>query len=74
VPEITGGQSALLGGRACPEVVFLREFDEICVAPFNFQKIVDISGNSARVSVSSVYLSGHRVGTLPSFFFFYKLF
>jgi hypothetical protein len=23
--EITGGQSALLGGRACPEVAFLRE-------------------------------------------------
>jgi hypothetical protein len=42
------------------------------VAPFYFQKIVYISGNSARVSVSSVtsvYLSGLRVGTLPSFFF-----
>jgi len=25
VPEITGGQSTLLGGRACPEVAFLRE-------------------------------------------------
>ena len=29
MPEITGGQSALLGGRACPEVAFLREFEEI---------------------------------------------
>jgi len=27
VPEITGGQSTLLGGRACPEVASLREFD-----------------------------------------------
>ena len=25
MPDITGGQSALLGGRACPEVAFLRE-------------------------------------------------
>jgi hypothetical protein len=25
VPEITGGQSSLLGGQACPEVAFLRE-------------------------------------------------
>jgi hypothetical protein len=25
VPEITGGQNTLLGGRACPEVAFLRE-------------------------------------------------
>ena len=30
MPEITGGQSALLGGRASPEVPFLREFEEIC--------------------------------------------
>jgi hypothetical protein len=76
VPEITGGQSTLLGGRACSEVAFLRELKGNCVAPFYFQKIVYISGNSARVSVSSVtsvYLSGLRVGTLPSFFFFYKL-
>jgi len=29
VPEMTGGQSALLGGRACPEVAFLRELREI---------------------------------------------
>ena len=43
------------------------------VAPFYFQKIVYISGYSARVSVSSVYLSRLRVGTLSSFFFFYKL-
>ena len=28
----TGGQSALLGGRACPEVAFLREFEQICVS------------------------------------------
>ena len=27
VTEITGGQSTLLGGRACPEVASLREFD-----------------------------------------------
>jgi len=24
--------STLLGGRACPEVAFLREFEEICVS------------------------------------------
>ena len=42
-------QSALLGGRACPDVAFFREFEEICVAPFYFQKLVYISGNSARV-------------------------
>ena len=31
--KITGGQSTLLGGRACPEVAaFLREFEEICVS------------------------------------------
>jgi len=32
VPEITGGQSTLLGGRACPEVAFLRELKGNCVS------------------------------------------
>ena len=30
--EITGGQCALLGGRACPEVAFLRELKGNCVS------------------------------------------
>jgi hypothetical protein len=32
VPEIARGQSALLGGRACPEVAFLRELKGNCVS------------------------------------------
>ena len=32
MPEITGGQSALLGGRACLEVAFLRELKGNCVS------------------------------------------
>ena len=32
MPEITGGQSTLLGGRACPEVAFLRELKGNCVS------------------------------------------
>ena len=30
--SIVERQSALLGGRACPEVAFLRELAEICVS------------------------------------------
>ena len=30
--KITGGQSALLGGRACPEVAILRELKGNCVS------------------------------------------
>ena len=32
VTEITGGQSALLVGRACPEVAFLRDLKGNCVS------------------------------------------
>ena len=32
MPEIMGGQGTLLGGRACPEVAFLRELKGNCVS------------------------------------------
>jgi hypothetical protein len=32
VTEMTGGQSALLGDRACPKVANLRELDDECVS------------------------------------------
>ena len=41
MPEITGGQSTLLGGRACPEVAFLRELEEIAS---RFGKILCLVG------------------------------
>ena len=63
--------------RVCiPLLLNSKKLATVRVAPFYFENIVYISGNSARVSVSSVtsvYLSGLRVGTLPSLFFFYKL-
>ena len=32
MPEFTGGQITLLGGRACPDVPDLRELGESCVS------------------------------------------
>ena len=60
MPEITGGQSVLLGGRAFPKFAFLRELKGNCVLFLVLGRFLGVSVFPGRLTGGQIALLGDR--------------